>query len=141
MQEPAKRFRHTMYTEAQLISFGNFLLKTYGVMVHSSDGKNQPIYERQVSDADFCNWEHVEQPDKTLLPSRHQLDENVVHDLWGNKTDATIRAVHFYPGKVKYDLELFGTPPQLESSQRDATRIYNVDSFFVNDAPLKVIEP
>jgi hypothetical protein len=135
MQGSAKRSRHIMYTEAHLISFGNYLLRTYGVKVHSSDGKNQPIYDRMVSHADFCNWEYMEKPDKTLLPSRHQLDEKVVYDIWGNKTRAEILAVHFYPGKVKYDLELLAPPPQLESSEPDTTRIYNVDSFFVQDAP------
>lgn len=42
--------------EAMLVSFGNFLLNRYGVMVYSNDGKNEPIYKREVSDADICNW-------------------------------------------------------------------------------------
>ena len=49
---------HFTNEEAMLVSFGNFLLNKYGVMVYSSDGKNEPIYKRQVSDADICNWKY-----------------------------------------------------------------------------------
>lgn len=45
--------------EAHVISFGNFLFKTYGVMVHSNDGENKPIYQRQVTHADVCNWQET----------------------------------------------------------------------------------
>lgn len=43
--------------ESKLISFGNHLFEKYGVMVHSNDGENKPIYRRQVTHADICNWE------------------------------------------------------------------------------------
>lgn len=43
---------------AELVSFGNYLLKRYNVMVMSNDGSNEPIYQRQVTDADIKNWAH-----------------------------------------------------------------------------------
>lgn len=51
--------------ETHLVSFGNYLFGTYGVKVHSTDGKNTPLYQRQVSDADLANWKH-ENPDLGL---------------------------------------------------------------------------
>lgn len=39
-----------------LVSFGNYLLSRYGVQVKSTDGSNQDLYQRQVSDADLSNW-------------------------------------------------------------------------------------
>jgi hypothetical protein len=40
-----------------LVSFGNYIFKKYGVMVHSNDGENKPIYQRTVTHADICNWQ------------------------------------------------------------------------------------
>jgi len=116
---------HTMlFTEAQLVSFGNFLLKTYGVQVYSTDGKNQPIYQREVTDADFSNWKEVENPNPFQLPSGHQIDAPVWLALWSCRIPCEVHAVHFYDGKVKYDLRVFG-----EDGQQ--TRVYNIDSAFV----------
>jgi hypothetical protein len=60
------------------------------------------------------------------LPSQHQVGEAVKLSLAKDKEDfnATVIAVHFYKGKVKYDLEIpiYGKQP---------TRIYNIDSCFV----------
>jgi hypothetical protein len=120
--------------DKQLVSFGNYLLKEYGVMVHSSDGKNVPIYQREVSHADICNWKDeyllVEKP--VELPSQHQVGDKVLMCLMpeGHDEDsfpgipAVVNAVHFYRGKVKYDLEL-------RFIGGDSTRIYNIDSVFV----------
>lgn len=45
---------------------------------------------------------------------------------------ATIRGIHFYPEKVKYDLGLWlDDGGNSESANNDQTRIYNVDSCFV----------
>ena len=45
---------------------------------------------------------------------------------------ATIRGIHFYPGKVKYDLGLWlDDGGNSETEANDQTRIYNVDSCFV----------
>jgi len=125
---------HTMlFTEAQLVSFGNFLFSTYGVQVHSNDGKNKPIYPRQVTDADFANWKEVEKPNEQQLPSRFKHgdrakficmpDDENLQQFPGMPCE--IIGVHFYPGKVKYDLDLL-----FVDNQR--SRIYNVDSVLVN---------
>lgn len=124
-----------MFTEAQLVSFGNYLLSTYNVQVHSSDGKNQPIYQRQVSDADFCNWKDKENPSPFQLPSRFQIgDEVLFYYIEEGRAEtfpaigAFVLAVHFYEGKVKYDLNL--------CLGQYKSRIYNVDSALVTDTPL-----
>lgn len=44
--------------EAELFSFGNYLLNRYNVMVMSNDGSNEPIYQRSVTDADLKNWQY-----------------------------------------------------------------------------------
>lgn len=122
-----------MFTEAQLVSFGNFLLKTYGVQVFSNDGQNAPLYQREVTDADFCNWKEEEKPDELQLPSRFQQTDKVFffprtsedqkdHEIPG--LPAEILAVHFYTGKVKYDLSL-------TVEEKEYSRIYNVDSLLV----------
>lgn len=128
-----------MFTEQQLVDFGNYLLKTYGVQVFSNDGKNAPLYQRQVTDADFCNWSVGDKigysNSETWLPSQFNIGDKVKVYLKGLSSandgsikevdySATVIAVHFYMGKVKYDLEV----PIFEESP---TRIYNIDSSFV----------
>jgi len=99
-------------------------------MVFSNDGKNTPLYNRQVTDADLNNW-ITETPNKeTWLPSQFKIGDNVlfsVNQVYGENPyplRAEILAVHFYEGKVKYDLSIpvFDGPP---------TRVYNIDSCFV----------
>lgn len=46
----------TNETKRKLVSFGNYLLEKYNVMVYSTDGKNIPIYRREVTHADIENW-------------------------------------------------------------------------------------
>jgi hypothetical protein len=58
------------------------------------------------------------------LPSEHQIDDKVWYTLWSANVSGEIKGVHFYPGKVKYDLELFG-------KDGETTRIYNIDSVYV----------
>ena len=124
------------FTEAQLVSFGNYLLSRYNVQEYSNDGRNVPLFQRVVHDADLANWKHEESTkpnpypwetkEHTNYPSRYALDEYVWYRLWSCDVPATINAVHFYHGKVKYDLELLG-------QDGDKTRIYNVDSAYVQD--------
>src|SRR5215471_12612816 len=113
-----------MFTEAQLTSFGNFLFKTYDVQVYSNDGKSIPIHLRQVTDADFCNWkdENLKVPDVLSTPSKYQIGDNAVFSKTETFGGITFRiiAVHFFSGKVKYDLILYADGKQ--------SRIYNVDS-------------
>lgn len=66
------------------------------------------------------------------LPSQHQIGDQVHLCLMPEDEDiktfpaltADVLAVHFYTGKVKYDLEIrfYGDY---------STRIYNIDSLFV----------
>ena len=123
------------YTERQLVSFGNYLLTRYGVMVYSNDGKNQPIYQREVHDADLCNWKD-ENPEfnHSLFPSRHAIGDMVKVFLMpeGEKEfpgfTGKITAVHFTNSKVKYDVELIFAGDFV-------SRIYNVDSVLVQPLP------
>jgi hypothetical protein len=127
--------------KAQLVSFGNYLFTRYNVKVHSTDGNNTPLYDRQVTDADLANWEHENQhfegggvPFKahTDYLSRYEIGEKVKLFLMpeGEETfpgiNARVTAVHFTTGKVKYDLEIkfYGDY---------STRLYNIDSVLVKD--------
>lgn len=116
-----------MYTEAQVVSFGNYLLQRYNVQVHSTDGKNTPIYQREVCDADLSNWkeQNPQKPNENRLPSAHQRREAVWVNFWSNSIPCEVHAVHFYERKEKYDLNIFG-------SNGDNTRIYNIDSAFIS---------
>lgn len=64
------------------------------------------------------------------IPSQHQIGDMVKFLINQNFGDnpypftAEVKAVHFYAGKVKYDLEI----PIVDESP---TRIYNIDSCFV----------
>lgn len=125
----------------QLVSFGNYLLKEYGVQVHSTDGSNQPMYQREVSDADISNWEHAN-PDMedggypfkahTAFPSRYAIGDKVKLFLMpeGEESfpgiNAEITAVHFTISKVKYDVEV-------RFHGDYTTRLYNIDSILVGD--------
>lgn len=73
----------------------------------------------------LADWDEEDDCKKTiLLPSQHQIDDSVWLNLWGKSIVSEVHAVHFYTGKVKYDLNVFG-----ENGLQ--TRIYNVDSVFV----------
>ncbi len=69
------------------------------------------------------------------LPSN--LQPNQVCKLQFRKEDnpltATVRGVHFYIGKVKYDLGLWLGDGSVDNPEYE-TRIYNVDSVFVTPA-------
>lgn len=142
MQGSAKRSRHIM--DKQLVSFGNFLFSRYDVQVFSTDGKNKPLYKREVTRSDISNWKE-ENPElnQALLPSAHQIEDYVDLCLMQNgeriqKIRCEVLSVHFYAGKVKYDLEII-----LDDKENLATRVYNVDSAFVStveDGPKKAPE-
>lgn len=69
------------------------------------------------------------------LPSN--LQPNQVCYLQFRKSDnpltATVRCVHFYIGKVKYDLGIWLGDGTVDDPEYE-TRIYNVDSVFVTPA-------
>lgn len=121
--------------EMNLISFGNYLLERYGVMVYSNDGTNVPLYQRQVDNADLCNWRDECNPKKdgeALYPSRYSIGDKVKVFLMPEGEDrfpgfiAHVVAVHFTNSKVKYDLEV-------KFAGDFSTRIYNVDSILISD--------
>lgn len=124
-----------MNNETQLVSFGNYLFDRYGVMEHSTDGKNTPLYPRGVHDADLRNWED-ENPilsDSSTLPSRFQVKDRVsiqFQKLGLFIKEAIVTKVHFTESKVLYDLNI-----QLVNDNNgigSSTRIYNVDSLIVS---------
>lgn len=61
------------------------------------------------------------------LPSAFTISDAVIVSFWNDlpKLRGLIHGVHFYEGKVKYDITVLG-PDDME------TRIYNVDSAFVS---------
>lgn len=121
---------NTMYTEQQVVEFGNYLFRRYDVQQYSTDGKNTPLFQRQVCDADIANWKHEAPSKEAWFPSQFAIGDtvwfSVIQDSGPHPYPfkAEIIAVHFYEGKVKYDLNLptHDGPP---------TRIYNIDSCFV----------
>lgn len=61
---------------------------------------------------------------ENVLPSRHQIGDEVILSINESQNKAKVLAVHFTVSKVKYDLEIpiYGESP---------TRMYNIDSCFV----------
>ena len=108
--------------ESQLVSFGNFLLKTYGVQVHSTDGSNIPLSQRMVSDADLIKWENS-LTSKDNIPE-HEVGKAVWLYLWEKAIIAEVVSVGIHNNKITYDLKLV-------AHNGENTRIYRVDSQFV----------
>lgn len=68
---------------------------------------------------------------KLQLPSQFQPNQ-IIKVKFRNGDDpftATVRGVHFYPGKVKYDIGLWLGDGSVDNPESE-TRIYNVDSVF-----------
>lgn len=57
---------------------------------------------------------------KIVLPSDHQIGDNVWLNLWGHSSTAEVNAVHFYANKVKYDLKVF--------ARTKTIRLYNIEA-------------
>ena len=117
------------YSEADLIRFGNFLFTTYGVMVYSNDGKNVPIYERSVTDADMCNWKEIDKPIFDKPNYSHGDKVKVFLMPEGEQSfpgfTGRILTVHHHVGKTKYDVELV-------FAGDFKSRIYNVDEVLIS---------
>lgn len=105
-------------------------------MVYSNDGRNMPLFDREVHDADLCNWrdENPQKDNGTQLPSRHAIGDMVKVFLMPEGETSfpgftgRVIAVHFTQSKVKYDVELI-------FAGDFASRVYNVDSILVSDFP------
>lgn len=67
------------------------------------------------------------------LPSACQIAQVVKVQFRQEDTPilATVRGVHFFTGKVRYDLELW---LDVINGEETYTRIYNVDSVFISPA-------
>jgi hypothetical protein len=70
-----------------------------------------------------------------VLPSAYQIDQvvSVSFKKGGDAITATIGGVHFYRGKVKYDLGLWLGDGSADDPETE-TRIYNIDSIYVKSA-------
>ena len=70
-----------------------------------------------------------------VLPSNFQVDQvvEVAFKKGGDAITATVRGVHFYRGKVKYDLGLWLGDGSVDDPEIE-TRIYNIDSLYVRQA-------
>jgi len=118
--------------ESNVVSFGNFLLKRYGVMVHSNDGTNQPIFQREVNDADLSNWK--EEIGGAVFASKHLIGDKVRVFLMPEGAESfpgfagRIIAIHNYTSKIKYDVEI-------KFAGEFSTRIYNIDEVLVSELP------
>lgn len=108
--------------ESQLVSFGNYLLKNYGVYVYSTNGSNIPLYLREVCDADLRNWEDSLNG-KENIPE-HEVGKSVWLCLWEKSIVAEVLSVGIHNHKITYDLKLC-------AHNGENTRIYRVDSQFV----------
>lgn len=148
-QELAKQFRNIMYT-FNVISFAdkNFTPHTVERLLHkefdssfsigdlvtnehgmrgqitrfslSEDLHNMYVY----TDYSGVGFNLAAAHKVILLPSQHQINDRIIMQIGKEcvPIDGNVRCVHFYEGKVKYDLELLTDV---------ITRVYNVDSLFV----------
>lgn len=121
------------FSISTLVSFGNYLLDRYGVMVYSTDGKNEPLYKREVTDADIQNYFSLQGLVDSRLPSAHQIGAKV--ELRFGETivkGCRIIKVHFTESKVLYDVDVtVVTEYSKGDSLSYSTRLYNIESDFV----------
>lgn len=69
--------------------------------------------------------------DHVLYPSRFELNQVVHLKIRKEVVTATVRGIHFYPGKIKYDLGLWLGDGSVDDPEFES-RIYNVDSILVD---------
>lgn len=97
-------------------------------MVHSNDGKNEPLYERCVNHADLCNWKELDRP--LYNPTDFSHGDKVKVFLMPEGEDsfpgftAYIVAKHEYVNKKKYDVDL-------KFDGGLTSRIHNVDEILI----------
>lgn len=122
MQELAKQFINTMQ---KLL---NLLAEKSGFIMSSNDCSVLEIANARANDTMFVDengFGFIWFP-YNYLPSQHQINDKVKFSLNKDKDafDAKVITVHFYEGKVKYDIEL-------PTEENGKTRIYNVNSCYV----------
>lgn len=132
MQRLAKQSIHIMFTSflfEKLTHLKQFYSTEDEFIKHLMSG------EVKISIPDLIRFQDEYEKSQAQLPSRCQLNQ-VVHVHFMRKDNplvATVRGIHFYPGKVKYDLGLWLGDGSVDNPETE-TRIYNVDSVFVEPA-------
>src|SRR6185369_12495066 len=126
MQELAKQFRYIMTTQAEKIAI--FFHDTYEKLAPEFGyetrkdtkrlNKNWPNGKLMIAVCERYLQERV-------LPSQHQIGDQVFFNLWSASVIGEIHEIHFTASKVKYDLNVF-------SGNGEVTRIYNIDSAFIS---------
>lgn len=121
MRGLAKQSRHTMFT--------TFLFEKFSHLNHFYTTETEFIQhlmsgEVTVTIPDLIKYQQEYEKQRKPLPSAHQMGDEVWLCLWSAKIVSEIHAIHFYEGKVKYDLIVHGDNGQ-------QTRVYNIDSAFV----------
>lgn len=118
--------------ERELVSFGNFLLKSrfLGVVKDS-----EPTSNKEVTHADLCNWKQYEGVEGTYLISRYKIGDLVTIDLYdsGIIREAKVIKIHFTESKVLYDVEICIKKSPAGEKHNMYTRLYNLDSLFIKD--------
>jgi len=111
---------------SQLVSFGNYLLKTYSVSQHSTDGKNTPLLPKEVSHADIENWGG----DTDIMVSRFKHGDKVIVSFAdaGVIKNCQVDGVVFDIGKIRYNL----TVKMEIDGQSFFTNLLEIDSAFVS---------
>jgi hypothetical protein len=132
MQGLAKKSTDIMFTSFlfERLSHLNQFYKTEEEFVqHLMSG------DVKISIPDLIKMQSEYEQQKPPLPSRWQHGDQVLLCLllkpdetfnYEAAIPATIHAAHFYTGKVKYDLDI-------TLSENFGTRVYNIDSVFVED--------
>ena len=94
--------------------------------------QEKKLSPKEIANKILAEWDNDSetQVDSDLkLPSRFYINQVVKLKFVKNieQLTATVRGIHFYKGKVKYDLAIW-------LDDNTETRIYNVDSAFVSAA-------
>lgn len=67
------------------------------------------------------------------LPSDIQLNQVVIASFLKGRGLCTVRGIHFFPDRIKYDLGVWLGDGSVDDPERE-TRIYNVDQEFISPA-------
>jgi hypothetical protein len=112
-----------IYSEADLIRFGNFLFKSYGVTVNEDTAGNKLTpYQPSVTIEDMEMWKEIDKPiyDGPRFSNGSQIIVSLVLESERVSTfPATILCTHHHPGKTKYDIEV--------ALLMGKTRMYNIN--------------
>jgi hypothetical protein len=132
MQGLAKQSIFIMFTSflfERLIHYRQYYSTEAEFVKHLMSG------EVKITIPDIIQFQNEYEHNRPSLPSTFQIDQ-VVSVQFKKGTyalNATVRGVHFYRGKVKYDLGLWLGDGSVDDPETE-TRIYNIDSVYVHVA-------